>query len=69
MMYLLDDSLTRCLDRRTVAKIQKNVVKQGKRSAISRFLYAKIDKDAIVTWRQDLNRILHIFNVRSIDRV
>jgi hypothetical protein len=60
-----DDPLTRCSNRRTVAEIQGRVVKKGKRNPISRFLSSKNDKDAIAAWRQDLNRILHIFNVRS----
>jgi len=29
-------------------------------------LHAKNDKETIATWRSDLNRILHIFNVRSV---
>ena len=57
------------LNRRTVAEIQRKIVGQGKRRAVSRFSYAKSDKDAIVGWRQDLNRILHIFNVRSINPI
>ena len=27
--------------------------------------HAKNDKETIATWRSDLNRILHVFNVRS----
>ena len=49
-----------------MAEIQKQVVKQGKRSAASRLFHAKNDKDAIATWMQELNKILHIFNVRSV---
>jgi hypothetical protein len=64
-----DDPLTRCFNRRTVAEIQGKVVKRGKRNQISRFLSSKNDKDAIAAWRQDLNRILHIFNVRSLGPV
>ena len=51
-----------------MVEIQRKIVKQGNRNAVSR-LYAKNDKDAIVAWRQDLNRILHIFNVRSVGLV
>ena len=54
------------LNRRTVTEIQSNVVEKGKRHAISRAFHAKTDKDAITAWQQDLNRILHIFNVCSI---
>lgn len=64
-----DDSLTKCLNPRTVANIQKKVIKQGKQNVVSRLLYAKNGKDAITIWRQDLNRILHIFNVRLIGPV
>ena len=28
--------------------------------------HAKNDKETIATWRLDLNRILHVFNVRSV---
>ena len=61
-----NDLFTRYLNRRTVAEIQGKVVKRGKRNPVSRFLGSKNDKDAIAAWRQDLNRILHIFNVRSV---
>ena len=57
----------RFLNRSTVAKIQSNVIERGKRNAFSRAFHSKTDKDAIVAWRQDLNRILQIFNVRSDD--
>ena len=42
------------------------VVKQGKRSSVSRFLRSKGDKDKITAWRNDLTRILQVFNVRSV---
>ena len=51
---------------RAVVEIQKNVTKQSKRNPVSRLLHAKGDKEAIAAWRQELNRILHVFNVRSI---
>ena len=54
------------LDRRTVEEIQKNVVKQSRRNAVSRLVRAKSDKGAIVGWKSDLNRILLVFNVCSI---
>jgi hypothetical protein len=38
-------------------------VKKDKRHTVSRLFHAKGDKDAIANWRQDLNRILQIFNV------
>lgn len=54
------------LNRRTVAEIQKRIIDQGKRHPVSRVLHTKTDRDMIAVWRQDLNRILQIFNVRSI---
>jgi hypothetical protein len=49
-----------------VAGIQGKVFKQGKRNGLHRFIVAKGDKDKIVAWKQDLVRVLHVFNVRSI---
>ncbi|KAF9783223.1 hypothetical protein BJ322DRAFT_1212034 [Thelephora terrestris] len=46
----------------TVATIQREIVKLGKRNAASQVLHAKNDKDSIAAWSRDLNRILHIFN-------
>ncbi|KAF9783177.1 hypothetical protein BJ322DRAFT_140105 [Thelephora terrestris] len=46
----------------TVATIQREIVKLGKRNAASQVLHAKNDKDNIAAWSRDLNRILHIFN-------
>ena len=53
------------LNCRTVAKIQAKVLKRSGRGSVSRFLHSKGDKDAIAAWKSDLNRILHVFNVRS----
>jgi hypothetical protein len=50
-----------------VGEIQGNIIHQGKRHAISRAFHAKADKDTIAGWQKKINRILHIFNVRSID--
>ena len=50
-------------------EIQKKVVKQGKRNAASRLLHAWNDKKTIASWKLDLNRILHIFNVCSAGSV
>ena len=47
----------------TLAEIERKVVKGGKRSVVFRFLLSKGDKDKIATWKQDLLRVLHIFNV------
>ena len=54
------------MNRRAVAEIQRNIVKRRKRNAVSRLFNAKDDKEAIATWKLDLNRILHVFNVRSV---
>jgi hypothetical protein len=51
---------------RAVAEMQRRVDKQGKRSTVVRFMLARGDKDKIAAWNQDLVRILHVFNVRSI---
>ena len=48
-----------------MASIQKKIVKQGKRNVASRLLHAKNDKEIITAWKQDLNKILHVFNVSS----
>ena len=52
---------------RTVAEIQRKVVKAGKRTAFRRIFSAKSDKDVIVAWRQDLNAVLNFFNVSMVD--
>ena len=39
---------------------------RGERNAVSRLFHSQNDKDAIAGWKQDLNKILHIFNVRSV---
>ena len=54
------------LHHRTLAGIQRKIVKQGKRNVVVRFILAKSDKDKITAWKQDLVRVLHVFNVRSI---
>ena len=55
----------RRLNRRTLDGIQKKVIKQSNRNPVSRFLLSKADKDKIAGWKQDLFRILQVFNVRS----
>ena len=45
--------------------MERKIIKMSKRNAVSRLLRAKNDKDTIMAWRQDLNRILHIFNVST----
>ena len=51
---------------RTLAEIQRNVAEQGERNVASRMFHSRNDKDAIAAWRQNLNTILQIFNVRSV---
>jgi len=54
------------LNRRTVAGIQEKIVEKGGRNLVSRLAHAKNDKETIATWKLDLNRILHVFNVCSV---
>ena len=56
----------RALDGRTVARIQEKIIEKGRRNLLARFAHAKNDKETMVTWKLDLNRILHVFNVRSV---
>ena len=49
--------------------MRRKIIKQGKRSAVSQLFHAKADKDKIAGWKQDLTRILHVFNVRSVNSV
>ena len=54
---------------RTVAEIQAKVVKQSQRNVASRLVHAKYDREKIATWKLDLNRILHVFNVCALIHV
>ena len=56
----------RCLNHRALVEMQRKVVKRGKRNGVIRFILSKDDKDKITAWKQDLVRILQVFNVRSI---
>jgi len=56
-------------NRRTVAEIRRNIIKQGKRNAISQRFHKKSNNEAIASWKLDLDRVLHDFNVRSITSV
>jgi hypothetical protein len=42
---------------------------RGERNPLSRLFHARNDKDMIAGWKQDLNKILHIFNVRLVGPV
>jgi len=46
--------------------MERKTIKQGKRNVLSRFFHATNDKETIAGWRSDLNRILLVFNVRSV---
>ena len=48
-----------------MGQIQKSAVDPDKRSLLSRIFNVKSDKDRVAAWRPDLDRILHIFEVRS----
>ena len=48
-----------------MGEIQRKVIKQSGRNPASRLFHAKNDKEAIAAWKSDLNKILHVFNVRS----
>ena len=48
-----------------MAQIQRSAVEPDKRNPISRIFNAKKDKATIAAWRSDLDRILHVFEVRS----
>ena len=47
-----------------VAEIRRTVIKRVGRSTVFQIFQAK-NKDIIVVWRLDLNRILHVLNIRS----
>ena len=47
-----------------MTEIERKVTIRRKCNAISRLFHSRGDKKKIAAWRSDLNRILHIFNVR-----
>ena len=49
-----------------MAQIQRSANEPKERNPISRIFYAKKDEATIAAWRADLDRILHIFEVRSV---
>ena len=49
---------------RIVAEIHRKIVKQGKRNVASKLFHSKNDKEKIAGWKQDLQMILQVFNVR-----
>ena len=53
-------------NRRTVALIQKHIVKRGKRVIFYKHFGSKDDESLIATWRLDLDMIRGVFDVRSL---
>ena len=51
-----------------MADIQRKLVKWGKRNVVSRHFHAKDEKETMITWMSDLDKILQIFNVRFVIR-
>jgi hypothetical protein len=49
-----------------LAEIQSKIIKKGKQNTVSRLFHAKSDKEMIAGWKSDLNKILLVFNVRSV---
>jgi len=49
-----------------VADVQKKIAKWVKRNPVSRRFHAKKAKETIAAWRLDLEKILQVFNVRSV---
>ena len=52
-------------NRRTIAEVQEKITGKRERGLFSRLAHAKNDKEVVATWRSDLNRVLHVFNVCS----
>jgi len=44
-------------------EIERTVRAHTKRSPFTRVFHAKYDKEKIQTWRQDIHKILGVFNV------
>ena len=56
-----------CLNRRTLAEIEKEVVEQGKLDYYSQIMVTRGNRDKVAAWNQDLVRALLAFKVRLID--
>jgi len=65
-MHVSSSPTNHTLDRRTVAEIQRKVMKRSGRNSVSRLFHAKDDAVVIASWKSDLKEILHIFNVCSL---
>jgi len=49
-----------------VEEIGRNINKEGQRNAITQLLHAKNKKEKIAAWKLDLDKIVRVFNVRSV---
>ena len=43
--------------------VQKHIVKQGKRSTLSRPFYTRSNEEAIAAWKLEFDRIRHVLEV------
>ena len=57
------------LNRRTLSVIQRHIIKRGKRSIFRRFFRPKKNEKLVATWRLELEKIRHVFDVRSFTSV
>ena len=49
-----------------MAGIQREVIELGERNAASKVFHSNNDKDKIAGWKQELARILQVFDVRPV---
>ena len=49
--------------------IQKHIVKRGKQTIFRQFFRAQEDEKALTAWSLDLDKIRHVFDVRSFTSV
>ena len=52
------------LNHRTVAVIQKYIVKRGKRTIVPQFFRGKGDEELFASWESDFDEIRRVFDVR-----
>ena len=57
----------KCLNRSIIAEIQRRITKRGKRNVFFRSFYTD-DEETITAWKSNLDKIRHVFNVRSFIR-
>ena len=53
-------------NHRTVAGVQRKVTKESQRNRVSRFLHAKSDEEEIGNRKPELDRVLHVFQLRPL---